>query len=117
MQQRFGMLQYAIIGLTIATAAIHLALTSVGGLPFVLNGAGYLVLLALLYWPSERLDPYRSMVRWVLIAYTIVTIVAWITFGARSPIAYVDKAIEIVLVGLLWYEGQTQTKNRSSAEG
>ncbi len=113
MQQRFGPLQYAIIGLTAATAAIHLALANRVGWPFLLNGVGYLVLLALLYWPAGGLDPYRSLVRWLLIAYTIITIVAWFSFGTRTVIAYVDKGIEVVLVALLWIEGQIQNTNSS----
>jgi hypothetical protein len=108
MQRRFGLLQYAIIVLTATTAIIHLALAPRVGWPFWLNGVGYFTLLALLYWPASQLDPYRPMVRWLLIAYTIVTIVAWFTFGTRTLIAYVDKATEVLLVALLWIEGQIE---------
>lgn len=126
---RLAGLQWAIIVLTIATALIHIGLgltfLATGGTLFVLNGIGYLGLLALLYWPATFLDRYRSWVRWALIAYTAVTIVAWALTGLGSPlageikpgdtktmIAYVDKAIEVVLIVLLWIDG---TRSRTKA--
>jgi hypothetical protein len=116
MQPRFGPLQYAIIALTVVTAAIHLVLAPRAGWPFWLNGFGYLTLLILLYWPSPQLMPYRAMVRWLLIAYTIVTIVAWFTFGTRTAIAYFDKTVEVILVALLWIEGQVADSKSSLSQ-
>jgi hypothetical protein len=117
MQLRLGYLQYAIIGLTLATAAVHFALAPKAGWLFWLNGIGYLVLLGLLYWPAPGLAPFRSLVRWIFITYTIITIVAWITFGVRSSIAYLDKIIEVLLVGLLWFEGQVASRSTESPGG
>ncbi|MCB9138364.1 MAG: hypothetical protein H6642_08465 [Caldilineaceae bacterium] len=109
MSRRLGTLQYGIIALTVATALIHLALAPKAGSLFWLNGLGYLGLLILLFFPSPALTPYRSIIRWALIVFTIVTIVAWVSFGTRSPLAYLDKVIEVVLVGLLWLDGQAKT--------
>jgi hypothetical protein len=108
-QSRFGPLQIGIILLTIATAVIHLWLAIFEmdfDLLFILNGLGYLVLLAALYAPLPALAPYRTIVRWVLIVYAAVTVALWLRFGVRSAIAYVDKVIEIVLIVLLWMEAQ-----------
>jgi hypothetical protein len=71
---------------------------------FYLNGIGYLVLVAALYMP--QLKQQRGLVRWALIAYTAVTIIAWVIVGARNTIAYVDKLIEVTLIVLLFIEGR-----------
>jgi hypothetical protein len=106
----FGPLQWGILALTVMTAAIHIWLgldfLDSGGQIFVLNGLGYLVLTTLLLLPLAPLVRYRGLVRWILIAYTAVTVVAWVLIGARTPLAFVDKAIEIVLIALLWLDGQ-----------
>ena len=44
------------------------------------------------------LGRYRNLVRWVLIGYTLVTMAAWYFIGVRSTIAYVDKAVELLLI-------------------
>ncbi len=104
-----GPLQWAIILLTVATAAIHLVLglQFAGGIDpiFILNGIGYLGLVALLYLPIPALERYRGIIRWVLIAYTAVTVLAWVQIGVRSPTAYIDKTIEIALILCLWVDG------------
>lgn len=103
-QPRFGIMQIGIILLTLATAIIHFALAF--DWLFYANGLGYLGLLALLYLPIPALAPYRGIIRWLLIAFTAVTVIAWISFGIRSPIAYLTKVIEVALVALLFLEGQ-----------
>jgi hypothetical protein len=118
----FSRLQWAIIALTVVTAAIHiwlgLGFLDAGGWIFVLNGVGYLALLALLYDNHPALAPHRTLVRWVLIGYTALTVIAWLFIGTGSPfagpvrmgtqtmIAYLDKAVEITLIVLLWIDGQ-----------
>lgn len=100
-----------VILLTVATAVIHLVLGIVamrGDLLFILNGIGYLVLLAALYAPVTALEPYRKWARWALMAFTAVTVLAWlvITRGSSSLIGYVDKLIELALIALLYREGR-----------
>ena len=91
-----------IIILTVATAAIHLYLGLSFGLTlFILNGLGYLALLAALYVPVPQLAPYRNGARWILVGYAALTIILWIGIGERTPIGYLDKLIEILLIILL----------------
>lgn len=108
----FTQIQWGIIVLTVITAVIHIWLgvgfLDSGGLLFVLNGLGYLGLLVLLFAPIEALTPYRTWIRWALIAYTAVTVIAWVFIGTRSPVAYFDKIVEIALIVLLWLDGQRQ---------
>ena len=117
-----GSLQWGIVALTVITAIIHiwlgLGFLNQGGLIFVLNGVGYLGLLALLYLNIPVLARSRNVIRWLLIAYTAVTVVAWLFIGTGSPfagpvhmgtptiVAYIDKLVEIVLIVLLWLDGQ-----------
>ena len=117
---QFGPLQWAIIGLTLITAAIHIWFASLwSDTIFYLNGFGYLGLLGLLYLPIAFLKPYRNLVRWVLIAYTAVTFFAWLFIGLGSPlagpvdlgdtktiVAYISKISELALIVCLWLEGR-----------
>ncbi len=93
-------LRVGILLLTRATALIHLQLAFPDPV-FILNGLGYLALLAALFLPIPQIARYRNVVRFVLIGYAALTIFLWILIGARTPIGYIDKAIEIALITLL----------------
>jgi hypothetical protein len=103
-----GALQMGIILLAVATALIHITLGLQADLTtkimFSLNGLGYLALTAALYLP--RFQGMRRGVRWLLMAFTLVTILAWVAIGRRALIAYIDKAIEVALIALLWAEAR-----------
>ena len=103
--KNIGPLQIAIILLTLATAIIHIVLAIPKSLVlFYLNGIGYIVLVIALYLPQFRKQ--QGLIRWVLIAYTAVTIIAWVPNGARNMIAYIDKLIEVALIVLLVIEAR-----------
>jgi hypothetical protein len=87
-------LRLLIVALTLGTAWIHAQL---GGLLFTLNAIGYttLAVAMLLPGPVERI---RWLVRLALIGFALATIGGWVMFGARFPLAYLDKAIEVGLV-------------------
>ena len=46
----------------------------------------------------------RWLVRYALIGFTAATIGGWVAFGARFDLAYLDKALEVALIGLLLIE-------------
>ncbi|CAN5585397.1 hypothetical protein BH24ACT22_BH24ACT22_07570 [soil metagenome] len=98
-------LQIGIVLLTLGTALIHLFLAFPNPV-FILNGLGYLALLAALYLPIPQLTQYRRVTRWTLVGFTALTIFLWILFGARTPIGYADKLIEVALIVLLTVEGR-----------
>ena len=97
--------------LTVATAAIHLYLAfsaiatmgfNFGVMLFILNGMGYLGLLALLQLPIRQLARFRSAARWALIVFAALTIVLFFIMApVYMIIGYVDKAIEVALIALL----------------
>jgi hypothetical protein len=99
-------LRVGIVLLTLATALIHLQLAFPDP-AFILNGLGYLTLLAALYLPVGWVERYRHLVRWVLVGYTALSILLWIFLGARTPIGYIDKVIEISLIALLLLDARS----------
>ena len=68
---------------------------------FYLNFIGYVVLAGALYLPA--FVRYQRVIRWILICYAAITIVAWylITHAQPKQIAYIDKPIELALIILL----------------
>ena len=105
MMKKFGPLQVTIVLLTVATALIHIILAIPEGLlMFYLNGIGYLALVTALYLPQLR--RWRGLIRIAFIAYTMVTIIAWVFIGERTTIGYLDKLIEVALVVLLIVEAR-----------
>lgn len=98
--------KYGIIALACVTAVIHFFL---GNLLFILNGVGYLILLALFILPP--FTPWREPARWVMVAYAGFTIAAYF-FVHRDGSWQMDglgvltKVIEIILVLALIYDFQ-----------
>ncbi len=106
-QRQFGLKQIAIVILTLATAFVHLSLLFPDPL-FILNGLGYLALLAAYFLPLPFTKDYRGLVRWIFIGYILVTILAWVVMGDKTWwVGYITKLIEIVLVVLLWTDKET----------
>ena len=105
-RNRIGTLQIAIILLTVATALVHLylAITQNWSPLFLANFAGYMVLIIALYLP--QLQKYHNLVRWALIIFTAVTVIAWVIMGSKIPLGFIDKTIEIVLIICLFLEGR-----------
>jgi hypothetical protein len=90
----------AVVGLTLATAAIH---ASLGGLMFLANAVGYATLAVAMIAPGP-IRQIRWLVRVALLGFTAATIGGWLLFGARFPLAYVDKTIELGLIAVLGFE-------------
>jgi plastocyanin len=91
----------AIVALTLGTAYIHATL---GGLLFLLNAAGYLVLAGAMVLPLPILIRHRTVVRLALIGFAAATIGGWLVDGPRFSLAYLAKGIEVLLIGLLIVE-------------
>lgn len=95
---RFGVLLCIVL-----TAGIHLYLAITATLPmFYANAIGFLVLGAA--YANIGIPLPRERVVVALQVYTIITIVFWVFVGERTPLAYIDKIAELLIVGLLWYE-------------
>jgi len=111
-RQGTSSLRYGIMVTAIATAAIHLFLAFRNPDPmfttlFILNAVGYLALMIAYFLP--QLAAYHGTIRWLLMAFTAVTVVAYFVFnGSNSfnPVGLVTKAIEVALIVLLWMDGR-----------
>ena len=116
-------LRVGIFLLTLATALIHLylALSAIpyyginfGVMLFILNGLGYLGLLAVLQLPILQLVRFRSLARWTLVAYAALTIVLFFVMAPFYDfIGYLDKAIEVALIVLLIADAYTASSEPS----
>jgi hypothetical protein len=96
-------LHAVIIITTLITAIIHLVVLNylLGAISpqFVLNGLGYLVLLAAWYYTPGFLANQRPALHIVFILYTLVTIIAWVAIGDMSdPLGIITKLDEVILV-------------------
>jgi hypothetical protein len=94
------LLRVVVVTLTLTTAAIHARL---GGLLFTLNAIGYLALAGAMVLPGPGAR-VRWFVRLALVGFTVATVSGWVLFGARFPLAYLDKAVEMVLIAFLAFE-------------
>src|SRR6476646_8907049 len=88
----------AIVGLVLATGYIH---STLGGLLFTLNAAGYAVAAIAMVIPLALAVRFRWVVRIGLIGYAATAIVAWAVMGPYFTTAYIAKAIEVSLIVLV----------------
>lgn len=87
----------AIIGLTLATALIHIFLR----FPImILNGLGYLAFLVAYLAPLPIAQQNHRLVKIGFIVYTVITILAWVAIGSNPPttLGLITKIIEVLLV-------------------
>ena len=73
---------------------------------FYANAAGYLVLLAALYHPHPALRRHRRAIRWAVIGFTAVTVLAYFATiqGHYDALGLADEAIEGLLIARLLVE-------------
>jgi hypothetical protein len=97
-----AMLTVAIVGLTAATAYVHLTL---GGVLFTLNGLGYLGLAGLVVIgavaPGEMVQRFSWFPRVALMGYAAVTIAGYLVVGPYFTLGWIAKGIEVALIALL----------------
>ncbi len=96
---------YRIMGLALLTGLIHLFLGVQVGFPlFILNGLGFIALVVGLYLVPQ-LASLRPTIRWALVAYTAVTIIAYFVVNGQQSLdngfGLLTKAVELILVLLL----------------
>ena len=106
-------IRIGVVVLTLMAAVVHLSLLFPDPI-FTLNGLGYLTLLAALYLPIPQLVPHRRLVRWTLIGYASLTILAWVAIGERTLLGYSTMVGEVALIILLLMEGR---RTRLRGEG
>lgn len=97
-----ALLTAAIVGLTAATAYIHLGL---GGLLFTLNGLGYIGLAGLVVIgaaaPVAIVERFSWFPRIALMGYAAMTIAGYLVMGPYFTLGWIAKGIEVALIVLL----------------
>jgi len=89
------------VGLTLATAYIHLGL---GGLLFTMNATGYALLalaLAIGSIPHPLISRFSWLPRVGLAAFTAVTIGGYLVMGPYFSLGWIAKAVEVGILVLL----------------
>lgn len=108
-QTQLGAIQVGIFILTLFTAFAHLYLwmqpDEALRIWFLLNGLGYLVLLAAFFLP--QFTQIHHLVSWTLLGYALLTIILWFFLGSPregklDPFDLSVKGVETVLVVLLF---------------
>lgn len=103
--------QYGIVLFALTTAFLHLFLfTRLGPDPIVLNGLGYLALLAAYFLPISFFQRKHRLAWWALFGYAVLTLVLWVILGEKrftfdfsnAAIGYYAKTAELFLIGCLW---------------
>lgn len=95
--------RFSIIVCIVTTALIHLTLAIPAQLVgFYVNALGFFVLLWWYVAPPRHIA--RTQVVLLLRIWTTITLVLWLIIGDRSLVAFVDKVVELGLLGLLWLE-------------
>lgn len=97
-----AVLTAAIVGLTAATAYIHLGL---GGLLFTLNGLGYIGLAGLYTIGAAAPMPIVERFSWfprvALMGYAAMTIAGYLAMGPYFTLGWIAKGIEVALIVLV----------------
>lgn len=120
---KLRLIQIAIAALVVMTAVVHLMVGIDDEFILLLNGLGYPVILAAVYFmPTQPFKgmffkPFKSfkgILYWVLIGYTALTVISFfvihpwgIADGAIDWLGLVTKAAEVVLVALVlvdWWQ-------------
>ncbi|MBI3160454.1 MAG: hypothetical protein HYZ26_12725 [Chloroflexi bacterium] len=96
-------LRLAVILLTLFTGAVHLVILNISefSVLFALNGAAYLILLAAFMGYIKPLASRVELVHYGLMGLALATIVAYFAvwgFPGFSPLGYITKAAEVLLI-------------------
>jgi hypothetical protein len=97
------------LALTLATAYIH---STLGGALFTLNAIGYLGWAVALVVPISIVARHRWLVRIGLAGYAATTVAAWLIQPTYYSTAYLAKAIELALIGVLTVDFVRRNGNR-----
>jgi hypothetical protein len=93
-----AIIRVGIVALVLGTASIH---STLGGLLFTLNAAGYVVAAIAMIAPIALASRFRWVIRAGLIGYALTTIVGWAIQGPYYTTAYLAKATEVALIALV----------------
>ncbi|HJW89854.1 MAG TPA: hypothetical protein VJ436_04350 [Anaerolineales bacterium] len=110
-QASSSLLRAGILLLGLFTSIVHLIILNLDHIDplFALNGVGYLVLLAAYFLSIPILSQNRNLVRWILMAYAALTILAYLFFALSNAnnisfLGNITKLVELGFIVLLWMD-------------
>lgn len=100
-----------IVVLTALTAVLHLMIGLEGDFLLLLNGAGALVILTLIYVPIDAFQSYQKSLLWILFGYMILTFGGYFVSHSfeealDNRLGMTTKVIELLLIGLLFIKNR-----------
>lgn len=98
-------LRYSILVLGFFTAVIHAVVLNLQGIDWLmlLNGLGFLVLTGAVFFEPSFLLGQRKLIIYLLIAYTLVTILGFFVMNSSyGPLGIIAKIDELLLIVVLW---------------
>jgi hypothetical protein len=99
------LLRFLILVLGLITAVIHAVVLNLQSLNWLmlLNGLGFLVLTAAIFFEPSFLTEQRKLIIYLLIAYTLVTILGFFFLNSSyGPLGIIAKIDEALLIIALW---------------
>ena len=105
-QTKFGILHALLIAAALVTAIIHLYLgLAFSDVLFLLNALGFVGLTALYLLPIKLLQPYRGLIRWMLMGYSLITIIMWAIMNGKFDVTGIAaKSAEALIIILLFLD-------------
>jgi hypothetical protein len=98
-------LRYTILVLGLITGVIHAVILNLQGLNWLmlLNGLGFFVLTGVIFFEPSFLAGQRKLIIYLLITYTLVTVVGFFVLNASyGPLGIITKIDEVLLIIALW---------------
>jgi hypothetical protein len=114
-------LRILILVFGLVTALVHLWLVYNGlirgRLPyqFLVNGLGFLVLVAAFFLTLSSKDQWRQLVHYLFLAFTGGSILAWVIVNRGRfliELSIFDKVVEVLLIVALWLHLRLTQKDR-----
>jgi hypothetical protein len=98
-------LRYAILVFGLITGVIHAVILNLQGINWLmmLNGLGFFALTGAIFFEPSFLAGQRKWIIYLLIAYTLFTIVGFFVLNSSyGPLGIIAKIDEVLLVIALW---------------
>jgi hypothetical protein len=98
-------LRYLILVLGFITAVIHTVVLNLQGFDWLmlLNGLGFFILTSAIFFEPSFLAEQRKLIIYLLIAYTLVTILGFFVLNSSyGPLGIIAKIDEVLLIIALW---------------
>ncbi len=105
---KYNGLHAVLVAAVLVTAGIHLYLgIKFADVMFLLNSIGYVGLTGLFLIPLAITQRFHEVLRWVLIAFALITIIMWAIINGHLDVTGITaKSAEVLIIVLLLVDRQ-----------